>query len=363
MADQLVTPSATQVPAPTPAPAPAPGPSVAPPPQPSTTQPVAPAPAPEPSLSSDQVVAITRPDGTEDFVRMGDLVNAYRNRPDLGQDEIAELRTVRDALQGKPEAIQKLVGSAQGSGQGSQPTPAVPASAAERAEIDALKAEIEAMRTTVREAYGVTAPIRELQERNHIQATIQQHAQYIPYLAKAPEKAAAMVRSQFYSDLELAKQGQHPAFPGVRLTEQNMLTQHRDKILGLAMKDCERRLSDLLSGYGVTLQPSAATPQAPPTAPAGLVDDQTGQPTMRPAQVRWDPARGMFVNAATGNPVAQNRLGHVAEIPTDSIAPTGGGTPIPVGSPTPARGTKFDLAALQQRMVSRLQQVNANQNP
>ena len=288
---------------------------------------------------------------------MGDLVNAHRNRVDIDAKELDRLKKLNAAMQGDQQALTAMIqemntpAPTQPVGQPSHvPTP----------EVEALRQQVEEMREVVQQARGVTAPIQELQERNYIQATISQYAQHIPYLAKAPEQGAAMVRSQFYSDMELAKHGQHPAFPGQKLTPQNMLPQHRDTILGAAMKSCENRLNGLLSAYGVQIQ-AQPTNVVPPKGPSTLVDDQTsGQPTMRPAQVRIDPATGRLVRVDTGAPVAVNRMGGVVDIPTDAINPVGAGTPIPVGPGQPNTGQKFGSQDLIARMEARRQRINAN---
>lgn len=366
MADQpglQPQPAAPAAPAPAanpPPAAPAGQPPVAPPKP--DAPPASPASQQQPLLSPDQVLEISGPDGTTNYARLSDLVSAYQNRTDLDASEVDQLRTIRDAvIHGKPEALQKLVTSFNQPGQPGAAPASAPGSP-DNSELQSLRQQVQSMQEALNEARGVTGQISALQERNAIQAMVTTYSQQVPLTAKLGESGAERVRREFHNQVELAKQGQHPDFPGTRFTSQNFLPQHRDKILARSMMTVEGEISSLASGLGMTLQP-AAVAQAAPAASAGqpvLVDDQTEKPNFRQAAYRYDRNTGQIVSS-TGQPMVQNRRGDLLPatggvVPSTGIpGPGTGGAPLPAGAPQSAQRTFVDHDGLVRRMEQRRQ--------
>jgi hypothetical protein len=337
-------------------------------PAPPASQPVThPSPAPsipsgEPQLSPDQVIEFRRPDGTTDYARVADLVAAYQNRPSLSPDQLNELMTIDRAMKGDQEALRQLVATTPAGGT-APASPAAPLSAAEQ-RLAEIEQRYKAMERAVHEAQAVTGELTAIRQRNEIKAVIAAHADRIPHLARAADHGASRVQSELRNALQLAAAGQHPAFPGVVLTDQNMLPQHRQTILGVAMRDIEGQMATLAHAWGVQLTPAqqaaaaAAANQPTVQTPASLVDDQQPGQDFKPAQLQFD-AYGRLVRSSTGSPVALNRMGHAVDIPTDPVNPAGAGTPLPVGNP-PQTHRPFTTQELAAKMEARRQAMQAN---
>lgn len=322
-------------------------------PSPAPVQPAAPAPASPEAISPDQALYIPNAEGGETLVTMRDLVEAYRSRPDLSADELAEARTVHAALKGDQAAMAKLVSSFQGQNQPAAASPDDPSTAMQR-RIDELEAAL-------RRTSAVTDEIAALREQGAVKAQIATYAQYVPHLAKVPDQAAGMVLGEYRRQLQMAADGQHPKLAGLRINANSLSPTHYQVLMGSAMATVEGQLRQLVGAYGVTLQPQApaqppaATPANAQVSAAGLVNDQTpADPNRRPASLRLE--NGQIVHNATGQAMAQSTHRTFEPIPTDPVNPAGAGAGLPL-TPPAQRGGPLTPQALAARMQNRMQQM------
>lgn len=328
--DQPAVPAA---PAPTPAPAPKPDPTPAQP---------KPQPAEPPPIGPDEVIEVTTPDGQRQMVRVSDAVKSYMTYGNLGGDELAKFQKFNAAMKGDQAAMMELLGL---NGKSPDSHPAEPANPDDTmaAAINKIRQENEELRRMVQPAVQQAQNAREQAERSEIEAILKQHADKVPYAAKAIKMAPDMVRSAELRNLQFLA-GQRG---GLDKLDQNDFMRARAEAIKATDAFC-RGLHAEYNGWTPQAQAAAQAAADKAARPPEIVDDQTRTPDndILPPVIDFDGV-GMVQTAMAPRPTV-NPPQNAPGLPTSMTDPIAGGVmaPAPTNPPT--------MGMTRQQMLDRM---------
>jgi hypothetical protein len=254
---------------------------------------------------------------TGQFVKIGDAVEAYRNKPD--PEALKKFQLMQKVEAGDPAALAEYADSLKPAA----PTPEAVATA-HAAEIKSLQDEMASLREQVKTSGAVTARVQNLSDLNNMATAIESlNAKDVPFLSKFVEvdrmgaaqdvmqlrqAAAEQVRQQYNRELN--------SFP----------LEVQQKVLGQVVKTAEQRLAARAAIYGA--EPKT---EAPKTGPVS-VNDQTVpavSPTHLPARIETDPVTGALkLNQQLAAPPTTQSV--TEPLPATAVTPNavGGGPPV-----------------------------------
>lgn len=343
------TPSAPPAAPPSPAPSPASPGSGAPAPATPPSTP-APTPPPPPSLDSNQLLEISTPNGPK-VMTLGQMAEIVANAPDgFSAEELEELRTIRDAAKGNPEAWAKLRAR---SGEPAAPPPAP----------DPRDQEIAELKQQVARVLPVAEGIQNVQRETNMRAVIDGMAEQLPWLAHNPDRARLALD-------EIHKVRQEAVQRGMDVDR--MGDEVRAQIVRVALDRVNSRIETQLRAYGVTTPPKRAGQpgpgQTPTASPAGL--PPTGQVVIGQEPDSETPLMGAGIRVLPdGRMVDRNGNVMIQSPHTGRFQPTGVQIPemalqgtAPGAGPTAAMGAqRYPRQGLVQRLAQRIQAGRAPQ--
>ena len=293
-----------------------------------------PLPAPTPDvmgqLKPDDPILVRDKTGNVVNTKLGDLAEAWRNRPEAADME--DLGLLRQAIkENNVEAAQKLVNKYTPAA--AAPTLTPPATPA-NAELVALRAEMKTMQESMARMSPTTASVQEAMETFQLTQVIDASKNKVPLLAKHPDRAV-LVRNRlgYYAEQARVHNLSLDALP----------LEVRRQVHEKALADVESSLRTTLEIYG--FKPG----QAPARNPVSVNDQE--QPDQRQVrEPRYKVVDGKLVDTTmpTAAPAAS------AALPTAPVSPLPSGGMVGVEDAS-RDGGRVTPAQLMDRMRQRSQ--------
>lgn len=287
------------------------------------------------------VVSVPLGDGTYREATLAEIVDKYR-RPDIPDDDLKLLELVKKSAKGDVDANRALVEHFLPAKPAAVPAP----NGQPTDKIAALEAQVSELKRMVGEGIAPTVTeIQEMRDMSLIDNFVGQLKDALPYTARAHEKGlrpSQMIYQAFKSHVSQFT------------PEQQRDSRLKFNVLKQAAAAIENHFASMQAMYDGFVPPNkaAAAPQPGKTA----VDDQ-GRPQSGDGRIpgMYQLENGVLVDVR-GRPVAQDRSGHFANIPSEPVSSVPSG-PVPAGR-TDNNGplTKNDLIS---QMRDRKQQLRA----
>jgi len=324
-----------------------PAPAVATPaPKPAEPAPAPPPAAPEaesPQLTMNTPFKIPGPDGREQIVTLGQLINkaSEAEKNALSPEDRAEWDRWKKVQSGDPQAILEMFGKP------AEPEDPTPTDSDSR--LKSLQDKLTEAESRIQAMEGFHRSLGEVQQCASLRSLIQNHAPKLPHLAKAAEANQNVVRqinAQMRQSEEQLKQA------GLDLNQ--VPQDERSKFVAKALVAWEEHFQELAKAFGAQLPQTPAPGQSP-----SMVDDQTrDQKAGAGLPPRFRVVNGQVVDQ-NGQPVSLTPAGQMT-VPNFIPSPATSGTPAGNAVGTQA-DQPFGVDELRQRMRASAQTMGAQQ--
>jgi hypothetical protein len=290
-------------------------------------------------LRPEDPILVRDKTGATVSTKLGDLADAWRNRPDPA--DVEDLILFRKATKDNDfEAAQKLAAKYMPAAGAPPASPPPGGAAPTNAEVAALRAEMKTMSESLARMSPTTASVQEALETHQLTLAIDGSKEKVPLLAKHPDRAALVKNRLSYYD------GQAKAH---NLSLNTLPREVQQQVYDKALADVEASLRSTLEIYGV--KPA----NAPSTRNVTSVNDQ-GKPDERLVrEPRYKMVNGQLVD--TTQPVVAAAA--AAPLPTNPVTPlpSGGMVGVDDGSKSGGRMSPTQLMESMRRRNEVLSQT------
>lgn len=302
---------------------------------------------PVPAAPSSDVLGQLRPEdpilvrdktGATVSTKLGDLADAWRNRPDPA--DVEDLTLFRKAIKDNDfDAAQKLA-SKYMPGAAPPATPPAIGTSPVNVELVALQSQVKEMKEALEKMSPTTTSVREALEAHQLTMAIDATKEMVPLLVRHPDRAALVKnRLLYYADQAKAH----------NLSLDSLPLEVRSKVYVKALTDVEASLRATLEIYG--MKPAGA----PPARNVASMNDQGRSDERMVREPRYKLVNGQLVD--TVQPAVAAAA--AAPLPTAPVTPvpTGGMVGVEDGVKSGGRVTPSQLLENMRRRSEALSQV------